>query len=119
MPDAGSDDTDVLYRALASRPRRDILRLLAAHARGAADCCGVSGTCACDIATMLGLGAPTVSHHMRVLRDAGLVTSHKDGLWVHYRLVVERLTAMGEEIESLALGGGGNEADISTEAPAS
>jgi ArsR family transcriptional regulator len=39
----------------------------------------------------LGLAQPTVSHHLRILREAGLVVGERRGRWVHYRLVQERL----------------------------
>lgn len=42
--------------------------------------------CACEIIGMLGLAQPTVSRHLKVLVDAGLVTGRKVGAWVHYRL---------------------------------
>jgi ArsR family transcriptional regulator len=40
----------------------------------------------CDIRAALGIAQPTVSSHLKVLEEAGLVTYRKDGLWVHYRL---------------------------------
>ncbi len=43
--------------------------------------------CACQLVDLLGLAASTVSRHMAVLRQAGLVTARKDGRWVHYRRV--------------------------------
>lgn len=42
--------------------------------------------CACEIIRLLGLAQPTVSRHLKVLVDAGLVTGRKVGAWVHYRL---------------------------------
>jgi len=42
--------------------------------------------CVCEIQAALGLAQPTVSKHLQVLAEAGLVTSEKDGLWVNYRL---------------------------------
>lgn len=42
--------------------------------------------CACEIMRMLGLAQPTVSRHLKVLMDAGLVAGRKMGAWVHYRL---------------------------------
>lgn len=85
-----ADRTDLIFKALASKPRRDILTLLATG--GGADdtrCCDAQEVCACVFAEKLGLGAPTVSHHMKALIEAGLVTSSKRGLWVYYRLVPE------------------------------
>ena len=42
--------------------------------------------CVCEIQAALGLAQPTVSKHLQILAEAGLVTSEKDGLWVNYRL---------------------------------
>lgn len=42
--------------------------------------------CVCHIRTALGIAQPTVSNHLKVLEEAGLVTCSKEGLWVHYRL---------------------------------
>lgn len=43
--------------------------------------------CVCELQTALGIAQPTVSKHLRVLEEAGLVTFEKDGLWVNYRIV--------------------------------
>lgn len=50
--------------------------------------------CACDLVAPSGRSQPTVSHHMKVLVDAGLVTRQKRGLWVWYQAVPERLDAL-------------------------
>jgi ArsR family transcriptional regulator len=50
--------------------------------------------CACDLVEPSGRSQPTVSHHMKILVDAGLVTREKRGLWVWYRLASERLDAL-------------------------
>jgi ArsR family transcriptional regulator, arsenate/arsenite/antimonite-responsive transcriptional repressor len=50
--------------------------------------------CACDLQKPSGRSQPTVSHHMKILFDAGLVTREKRGLWVWYRVVPERLDAL-------------------------
>src|SRR6478672_2768475 len=42
--------------------------------------------CVCEITTQFDLGQPTISHHLRVLREAGLVDCEKRGLWVYYAL---------------------------------
>lgn len=44
--------------------------------------------CVCEIRAALGLAQPTISKHLKVLEDAGLVTSRKEGLWVNYRVTV-------------------------------
>ena len=50
--------------------------------------------CACDLVEPSGRSQPTVSHHMKILVDAGLVTREKRGLWVWYRAVPARLEAL-------------------------
>lgn len=44
------------------------------------------GLCVCEIKALLGLAQPTISKHLKLLEDAGLVESHKDKLWVNYQL---------------------------------
>jgi ArsR family transcriptional regulator, arsenate/arsenite/antimonite-responsive transcriptional repressor len=72
-----------LLAALADPVRLRIVSMLAAAPDGVA--------CGCELEEPLGLSQPTVSHHLKVLRDAGLVTGEKRGRWVHYRVVPERL----------------------------
>lgn len=67
--------------ALADPVRLRIVSMLAASPTGTA--------CGCDLEDPLGLTQPTVSHHLRVLREAGLIEGEKQGRWVHYRLVSE------------------------------
>ncbi len=50
--------------------------------------------CVCDLTEPVGLSQPTVSHHMKVLVDAGLLIREKRGVWAYYRLVPERLSAV-------------------------
>jgi ArsR family transcriptional regulator len=80
-------DPDVrLLAALADPVRLDILRQLA----------GSTEVCACDF-TECGVSQPTVSHHLKVLREAGVVTSDRRGSWVFYRIapdLLERLSAI-------------------------
>lgn len=82
------DDADELataFKALADPARLRLLSLIASSDGGA---------CACDLIEPLGRSQPTVSHHLRVLREAGLVTSERDGTWIWYRVVGERLDAL-------------------------
>lgn len=72
-------------KALAEPARLAMLRRLAAT-EGA--------VCACDLGTGLGLGQPTVSHHLAVLKRAGLVTSRTQGRWAYYRLAPAALQAL-------------------------
>lgn len=70
-------------RALADPTRLRIIRMLghkASRATGDFD-----GMCARDIEARVKLSQPTVSHHMKILAEAGLVTSHRRGQWMWYR----------------------------------
>lgn len=75
-----------LFKVLADPARLRLLSLVAAGADGEA--------CACDLVEPVGKSQPTVSHHMSVLVDAGLLTREKRGRWAWYRPVPERLDAL-------------------------
>ena len=77
-----------VLKALADPARLRLLSMIAAHEGGEA--------CVCDLTEPLGLSQPTVSHHLRVLLEAGLVTRDKRGVWAYYRLVPEALGRLGE-----------------------
>ena len=80
---------EVLARSFAALSDPIRLRLLSFIASADAD-----EVCACDLIEPSGRSQPTVSHHMKILIDAGLVTREKRGLWVWYRLVPSRLDAL-------------------------
>jgi len=63
------------FRALGDPTRLEIFRLLAAQD---------APVCACDVVDRFGLAQPTISHHLRILRQAGLVTTAKRGVWAWY-----------------------------------
>jgi ArsR family transcriptional regulator, arsenate/arsenite/antimonite-responsive transcriptional repressor len=71
------------FGALADPARLRILSRLAAAADGE--------VCVCELVVPLGKSQPTVSHHLKVLGDAGLVVGQRRGKWVWYRLVPGRL----------------------------
>lgn len=82
------DDADALagaFKALADPARLRLVSIIA----GAPE-----GRCACDLVAPLGRSQPTVSHHLRVLREAGLVVSERRGQWIWYRVVPGRLEAL-------------------------
>jgi ArsR family transcriptional regulator len=66
-------------RALADPARLRIISMIAAHENAEA--------CVCDLTEPLGLGQPTVSHHLRILVEAGYLTRSKRGTWAYYALV--------------------------------
>jgi ArsR family transcriptional regulator, arsenate/arsenite/antimonite-responsive transcriptional repressor len=55
-------------------------------------------SCGCDLEVPLGLSQPTVSHHLKVLREAGLVEGERRGRWVHYRVVPTRLAEIAQAL---------------------
>ena len=67
-----------ILKALADPVRLRLLSLVAAHADGEA--------CVCDLNDAFDLSQPTISHHLRVLREADLVTSKRRATWVYYRV---------------------------------
>lgn len=97
-----AEQADLIFKTLASRPRREILRLLATGAAAQDErCCGSDEVCACVFSEKLGLGAPTVSHHMKALIDAGLVASDKRGSWVYYRLQPDAAQRISAQLTGL------------------
>jgi ArsR family transcriptional regulator len=72
-----AEATARVLKALADPVRIRLLSLISAHADGQA--------CVCDLLEAFDLSQPTVSHHLKVLFNAGLVVRHKDGAWVYYR----------------------------------
>jgi len=93
---------DAALKALASAQRREILRILTASAEmPGKTCCAQDETCACTLAERLGLAASTISHHTSILRDAGLITSRKDGTWVYYTVRADVLSAVAEAVQLL------------------
>ena len=76
------------FRALADRHRVRLLSLIAAADGGEA--------CICDLTAPVGLSQPTVSHHMKLLVEAGLVTRDQRGKWAYYRVVPQALLALSD-----------------------
>ncbi|MDZ4178003.1 MAG: metalloregulator ArsR/SmtB family transcription factor [Coriobacteriia bacterium] len=93
---------DEIFKALASSHRRHILRILGEQGGDAEKtCCAPHEVCGCKLAEELGLVASTISHHMTILRDAGLVHGRKEGHWVYYSLDRERIAQAAALIGSL------------------
>lgn len=91
---------DEVFKALASSHRREVLRMLG-ECDGSKTCCAAEEVCACKISEALGLSPSTTSHHMSVLRDAGLVSSRRDGLWVYYTLNRDALEEVAQALRGL------------------
>lgn len=86
-----STDPDVRFlSALADPTRLAIVRELAA-----------AEVCACDLTSCCDVSQPTVSHHLRTLKEAGVVVGERRGTWIYYRLapgVADRLHALAAEL---------------------
>jgi ArsR family transcriptional regulator len=89
------DRAVAVLKALADPTRLEMYRLIAGQA---------TSLCACDIVDRFDLSQPTIAHHLKVLRDAGLVTVSRVGIWAYYAP-----DPRGQEVlrKTLALLGGG------------
>jgi ArsR family transcriptional regulator len=77
-----------LFKALGDSYRLTIVATLAA----------ADEVCVCDFTAALPLNQPTVSHHLRILRDAGLVTCERRGTWVYYRLAADAYERLNDAL---------------------
>lgn len=75
-----------VFKAIADPARLRLLSFIASQPSGE--------TCVCYLMKPLGLSQPTVSHHLRVLYEAGLLERERRGTWVYYRIVAEQLAAL-------------------------
>lgn len=88
---ADANRTVALFHALSDPTRLSILERLRFGER-----------CVCDMTDALETGQSRLSFHLKVLKDAGLVTDRREGRWMYYMLNQEALAQMGELIEELA-----------------
>jgi ArsR family transcriptional regulator len=72
-----------LFKAMGDPVRLRLLSLIASHEGGEA--------CVCDLSDVFELTGPTISHHLKVLREAGLISGERRGTWVYYRVHPEAL----------------------------
>jgi ArsR family transcriptional regulator len=76
-----------LLKALADPVRLRLMSLVASHEGGEA--------CVCDLTDAFDLSQPTISHHLKVLHEAGLLDREKRGVWVYYRARTAALASLG------------------------
>jgi ArsR family transcriptional regulator, arsenate/arsenite/antimonite-responsive transcriptional repressor len=74
------------FKAVADPTRLRLISLVAAHKDAEA--------CVCELTDPVGLSQPTVSHHLKILVDAGILTREQRGKWAYYQLVPETLSAV-------------------------
>ena len=79
-----------LIKALADPVRLRLLSMVASHVGGEA--------CVCDLNDAFDLSQPTISHHLKVLHEAGLIDRSKRGVWVYYRVRAQTLSHLGSLI---------------------
>lgn len=75
-----------VFKAIGEPVRLRLLSLIASHAGGEA--------CVCDLTGAFDLSGPTISHHLKVLREAGVVEGERRGTWIYYRVRPETLRAV-------------------------
>ena len=76
------------FKAIGEPVRLRLLSLIASHAGGEA--------CVCDLTGAFELSGPTISHHLKVLREAGVITGERRGTWIYYRVRTEMLAVLSE-----------------------
>src|SRR5437762_1123459 len=103
LPEEAREELAARFKALADPTRVAIVNRLAA----------ADEVCVCDLNSAFPLSQPTISHHLKILREAGLVESSRRGTWAYYRLVPEA-------VESLrgALGGRRTSSSTASSTPA-
>lgn len=90
LPAEAAVELAAVFKALSDPIRLRLLSSIAAHAGQEA--------CVCDLSEGIDLTQPTISHHLKVLREAGLLTSERRASWVYYRVVPEALTRVSHAL---------------------
>ena len=75
LPAGDTERMLAIFKALADATRLDVFRLIAAQE---------APICACDIVDRFDVSQPTIAHHLKVLRNAGLITVSRRGVWAYY-----------------------------------
>jgi ArsR family transcriptional regulator len=92
LDDAEAHELATRFKALGDPTRVRLLSLIASSTDGEA--------CICELTEPVGLSQPTVSHHMKVLVDAGLVTRDQRGKWAYYAVVPEALDGLSSTLRA-------------------
>lgn len=85
-------DLSVMFKALGDPVRLRLLSLVASHAGGEA--------CVCDISDSFDLSQPTISHHLKVLRQAGLLDCERRGTWVYHWVIPAALQQLSSVLSA-------------------
>lgn len=89
LPEAGAQELALLFRAVADPMRLRLLSMIACHEGGE--------SCVCDLTDAFDVTPPSISYHLKILREAGLISSDRRGTWVYYRVnpdVMARMSAV-------------------------
>jgi ArsR family transcriptional regulator, arsenate/arsenite/antimonite-responsive transcriptional repressor len=86
LPESGAQELALLFKAVADPVRLRLLSLIACHAGGE--------SCVCDLLDAFDMTPPSVSYHLKILREAGLLSSERRGTWVYYRVNPDVMTRM-------------------------
>jgi ArsR family transcriptional regulator len=89
LSDSGAGELAPLFKAVADPVRLRLLSLIACHDGGE--------SCVCDLLEAFDMTAPSVSYHLKILREAGLISAERRGTWVYYRAnpdVMARMSAV-------------------------
>jgi ArsR family transcriptional regulator, arsenate/arsenite/antimonite-responsive transcriptional repressor len=82
------------FKALSDPVRLRLLSLIASHEGGEA--------CVCELTVAFQVSGPTISHHLRVLRQAGLIEGERRGTWIYYRIVPDVLQTLSHALHPTA-----------------
>ncbi len=89
LPESGAQELALLFKAVADPMRLRLLSLIACHEGGE--------SCVCDLTDAFDVTPPSVSYHLKILREAGLISSDRRGTWIYYRVnpdVMARMSAV-------------------------
>ena len=86
-----AEELATTLKALSDPVRLRLLSVVASHTGGEA--------CVCELSTGIDLTQPTISHHLKVLRTAGLLDSERRGSWVYYRIVPDALQQLSSLLD--------------------
>jgi ArsR family transcriptional regulator len=85
---AAATELAATLKALSDPVRLRLLSVVASHSGGEA--------CVCELSAGIDVSQPTISHHLKVLRTAGLLESERRGSWVYYRVIPQALQQLSE-----------------------
>src|SRR3712207_5013031 len=93
LPPSERERLVAAFKALADPTRLDVFRLIAAQE---------APICACDVVDRFDVSQPTISHHLKVLREAGLITASRRGVWAYYAADPRGVAGLRDVLDALA-----------------